>query len=1178
MSYTDLLPLRPVIDHETANSREDVVLQLFDVDVRSTAAPALDISDPSLLFRDTTYNSFDEDVAEARKYEKVGPGVVYVFGVTEQGHSVTLAVSNFKPWIHIEVNDTVTPTLIDLMVHELSNKFGTRDDRNKVVMKCPIELDYVPRKRAYGWVPASLTDTENVREFTYAQIKFPTVACMRAALFAFQNRSLQCLSRSTTLQVDIADAKTLVSEKFLAQAGLQASGWVRVKANMYNHVPLTERVTVSQLELKCSMAAMEAVPIDRIAPIVIAAVDIEVQSGDFRSFPDASDDINPCTYIGTTFWVYGDKQPRERVMQVLGSCSPVPNMRVESYQTEYELLTAWRDLIAVRANPEKIISYNGTGFDYAYMAKRFSRVKSMSYSRFNHFGRFLYESKPLHSSEMSSAAMGQNEVSSFPMSGRWQMDLFHYVKINYKLSSYGLDDVCKHFLGAAAQDSAGVTGGKVVLDYPGWVTQLTEAALEALRRFVLTVDPGETDEQLQRCVREIHVALQLSHTPLDEEALGGGAEADVVVVEEEDEEGSASKHAAADDHGQWLHVHSKMESAMDVLGKWLQSHQEHMATATTLLDTVIQPALDASGADNYRKLFRMYVAGPEHRGCIAAYCQVDCDLVLYLLDRISVVPNTVQMSQVCNTLLNDIANRGQQIKTFNLIARHAHRKNYVMNVRDVGWDPEENYEGATVLPPTPGYYQTPVATLDFASLYPSIMQAYNLCFSSIVLDDEYKNLEAHGARYSRYEIGSKTWVFQEHKKGLLPEILADLLAARRACKKEMAKYDKNSLDYKLADGKQLALKISCNSVYGFCGVLNNAMYSCMPVAVATTYNGRNLIQQTKKYVEDNFGCTVVYGDTDSVMIQFPGITTVHEAFPLAARAASEVTNFLRTKTSLPGFVKLEFEKVYLPYLLIKKKHYAGMKYEGEPDDPPYLDAKGLAVVRRDNCQLVRTTMKEVLHACMRDNDPLRAYQIVKQTVDRLIARQVPVKDLQVSNFLRKDLKDDHHPHIQVVKNMEARHAFGIPRCGDRVPYCILEGKKDSKIYERAEHPKYIEEHNLRIDLAYYLQNQLQKRLEKVLKPLPIPDVDLMFSRAAAAIMRDREGLQQLSSFACFAQFVPSQSLPPPRAPAPPPAPVVKRTQTQLRLDGSVATDVKKARKAGKQAEATKQMPLTAFFK
>lgn len=177
-----------------------------------------------------------------------------------------------------------------------------------------------------------------------------------------------------------------------------------------------------------------------------------------------------------------------------------------------------------------------------------------------------------------------------------------------------------------------------------------------------------------------------------------------------------------------------------------------MNRAQHLMDSQVQPALDASGDNNYRKLFRLYEVGPGPRGAIAIYCQVDCDLVVKLLDRLNVIANTFQMSQVCNTLADDVCNRGQQIKTFNLISRFA-REGYVMNRRETGWDPEATYEGATVLEPTPGYYQTPVATLDFASLYPSLMRGFNLCPSSLVLDPEYTTLP--DVKYGKYDIGGK---------------------------------------------------------------------------------------------------------------------------------------------------------------------------------------------------------------------------------------------------------------------------------------------------------------------------------------------------------------------------------------------------------------------------------------
>lgn len=1106
--------LRPPVPPELHTGSVDLVLQLFEVDVQNSAAPTFDVSNGELLRKDAVYQPSEEN--RGRSFNKAGPSIVYVFGVTQEGHSVCVAVRGFQPFFYVELKGEVDTLLVQRL----------RKDFERALRLTPgtVGLDIMLRKRAYGWVPESVTEVQRVRQFEFAKLSFPTVAAMREAATLLEGHALslkpsfrmntkdrervaklgtkhsvlRCLATVTT-PLDVCELKTQPSEKFLAQRGLTASGWMRVPARAYEVVDPESRCTYCQLEVACDMGALLPLSLDRVAPIVIAAVDIEVQSGDFRSFPDANNDSDPCTYIGTTFWVYGDRAPRLRVMQVLGTCAPVEGMVVESYQTEYELLTAWRDLIVLRGDPDKIISYNGTGFDFAYMYRRYERVRRQAngYSRFCHLGRYLFESQSLKVSKLESAAMGQNENSLFPMSGRWQMDLFHYVKINHKLSSYKLDDVCAHFLKGKGGSVGPVE--KVVLEFPNWVEDLTRRAVQYIKAQAAEHAPPDVQAKVNASCDE---ALRLCNSCAVEGGLFFSSvdETEQVLKDGEDDEPD-------DGDARWLPVHRALEKALDFLGDSLTS-----ATATVredvrdVLDREVQPALDASGTDNYRKLFRMYVEGAAHRAAIARYCQVDCDLLLYLMDRISVVPNTVQMSQVCNTLLNDIANRGQQIKTFNLISRFAYNNGYVLNFRNVGWDPTAEYEGATVLPPRPAYYQTPVATLDFASLYPSIMQAYNLCFSSIVLDDEYKCLESAGAQYGKYDIAGKTWVFQEHTKGVLPQILAELVAARRRVKKEMAKFDKSSLDYKLADGKQLALKVSCNSVYGFCGVLNNGMFPCMPVAVATTFNGRQLIQQTKAYVETHFGCTVVYGDTDSVMIQFPNITTVAEAFPLAARAAAEVSATMR------DVVKLEFEKVYMPYLLIKKKHYAGMKYEGEPDDPPVLDAKGLAVVRRDNCALVRTTMRDVLHLCMRDGNPMAAYEVVQRAVNRLVNREVDMAELEVSNFLRKDLKDDHHPHIQVVKNMEARHAFGIPRVGDRVPYVILEGRKDSKIYERAEHPKYVQEQGLRVDLEYYLRNQMQKRLDKVLKPLPIPDVDAMFDRAVAEANRKRMGMRKLDSY------------------------------------------------------------------
>jgi len=1085
---------------------DGVDFQILDVRVENdTDATSFDVADATgtaldarALFDNKAYRAPEPDRAAQKQC------LVYLFGVTAAGHSVCAAVRGFRPWLYLELTRAFDRTRVGQLCRELEKswRFGS------------VTETFVRRKRVYGWVPASARDPDRVREFDFAHISLQNTWHVRMLAAAIQRhnekcgggggtgstgggggdsgRSLACL-RDVHEAISVSEAKVQASEKFLASRGLVASGWVSIAATL-QRVPLDRRKTVVQLELECCVDDLRPLALASLAPVLIASVDIEVQSSDYRSFPDAAVAGDKVTFIGTTFWVFGDKQPRCRVMQVLGSCTPVPTMLIESYDSEEQLLLGWRDLIAVRADPDLVVSYNGTGFDFAYLAARHkfcqSSSSSSSYSRFNHLGRFLSQSKPLARHEVSSAGMGQNEIAEFPMPGRLQMDLFQYIKISQKLTSYKLDDVCKLFLKDTAAASA--ASAKVTLDAPGWVAALTRVAAAELD--ALTTDVGGEDTATKNALRARADAALAA-------ALNGGNDGG-----NGDGGGGADDDDGDDGDNRWADVYASLELAVDLVGKLVEGTEEAVQLdARARVDRAVQPALDASGTDNYRKLFRMYDS-PEaaHRGRIAEYCQVDCDLVLQLLDRLNVLPNMSQMSQVTYTLLNDISSRGQQIKTFNLIARHCFTGGYVMNFIDVGWDAAAEYEGATVLPPRTGYYENPVVTLDFASLYPSIMQAYNLCFSSIVLDDAYTHVE--GARYGRYDIAGKVWTFQEHHKGLLPQILEFLVAERRRCKKEMKKFEKGSLDYKLADGKQLALKVSCNSVYGFTGAMLHGMFPCMPVAVATTFNGRALILQTKAFMEQRYRAVVIYGDTDSVMVQFPGVTTVAAAFEIAARAARECTDTFRDVLSL------EFEKVYCPYLLVRKKHYAGMKYEEDPTHAPTLDAKGIALVRRDNCALVRSTMRQMLNATMRDNNPLAAYEAVRAQVAKLVERQVDLKELEISNVYRKGLQNDHHPQIQVVKNMVARHAFGVPRVGDRVPYVILEGRKNSLVYERAEHPKFVAENGLRVDLEYYLTNQLRQRLEHVLSALPVPSVDALFDGASAEIMRRRLGLRRVDTF------------------------------------------------------------------
>ena len=220
---------------------------------------------------------------------------------------------------------------------------------------------------------------------------------------------------------------------------------------------------------------------------------------------------------------------------------------------------------------------------------------------------------------------------------------------------------------------------------------------------------------------------------------------------------------------------------------------------------------------------------------------------------------------------------------------------------------ESEYQGATVLDAQTGAYYTPITALDFASLYPSIMRAHNLCFSTLVMQDRYKNLP--GVKYETF--GPHT--FAQEVPSLLPVILNELAAFRKKAKKDMAKAAKTPMEA-VYNGKQLAYKISMNSVYGFTGA-SKGMLPMLAIASTVTWRGREMIEETKNYVEKNFpGAKVRYGDTDSVMVEFDvggrkGQEAIDYSWQLGEQASEQCSKLFKAPNDL------ELEKVYCPYFL-----------------------------------------------------------------------------------------------------------------------------------------------------------------------------------------------------------------------------------------------------------------------
>ena len=379
---------------------------------------------------------------------------------------------------------------------------------------------------------------------------------------------------------------------------------------------------------------------------------------------------------------------------------------------------------------------------------------------------------------------------------------------------------------------------------------------------------------------------------------------------------------------------------------------------------------------HHTMITELFNGTPESRRRLAVYCLKDAYLPQRLMDKLMCLVNYTEMARVTGVPFNFLLAKGQQVKFISQLFRKAlEQKLVIPNIRS-DQSADEQYEGATVIDPTRGYYDVPIATLDFASLYPSIIQAHNLCYTTWLLNGKTTVEKLGLVKDEDYIITPNGDIFCTAKvrKGLLTQILEELLGARKRAKKELA-IETDPFKKAVLNGRQLALKISANSVYGITGATVGKL-PCLAIASSTTSYGRQMIERTKQEVEARYtiangyshDAQVIYGDTDSVMVKF-GPKELDKAMDLGRDAAT----FVSSKFITP--IKLEFEKVYFPYLLINKKRYAGL-YWTSPEKYDKMDSKGIETVRRDNCRLVQNVIETVLRKILIDQDVQGAQEYV----------------------------------------------------------------------------------------------------------------------------------------------------------------------------------------------------------
>lgn len=484
-----------------------------------------------------------------------------------------------------------------------------------------------------------------------------------------------------------------------------------------------------------------------------------------------------------------------------------------------------------------------------------------------------------------------------------------------------------------------------------------------------------------------------------------------------------------------------------------------------------------------KEIFASWKEGPEGRRRLAEYCLQDTRLVLALVKKLDVVQRVLLHARVTGVNCRDVLFRGEQIRVYSQILSKAHARGFVVEDQVKGDENDAaDYEGAFVVDPEPGFFRDPIVCLDFASLYPSLQRTWNLSFDTLVVEKEETTLPTNDVPGTAHR-----FVSSNVERGLLPIILDELLTQRKLAKKEMSR-ESDPLKKSLLNSKQLALKISANSVYGFCGA-RRGLLSCLEVAESTTAAGRNIIHYTCDVITRDFpGSTIVYGDTDSCFVRLPEELRSLDRQSLFAhgeRMAAHVNARFEETLSCANYVCLEMEKFFAPLILYCKKRYVGLCFE-DPGKPGKMMARGIELVRRDSFQFVRTCQERLVNLLITDAESgaARAVEEVRAMVKQLLALE-PGGDFALiaqSKSLKRDYKnEDGLPHV-VVNKMAQRRCPGSEKLpGDRVVFVVV-ASETSRLLDKVESLDFARERGLPPDWSYYLE-----ALEKpVLRVLEVP--------------------------------------------------------------------------------------------
>jgi DNA polymerase elongation subunit (family B) len=837
-----------------------------------------------------------------------------------------------------------------------------------------------------------------------------------------------------SIKLALHETKVNQVRKLLTQQNCKMSQWFSINAIEVNP---EDRISIDTIkEYIVDWKTMTALDLELVTHPGILMFDIESYSHNPKAFPDAWNAGDFAYMISCIYRRHGTEEGKRNICITYG-ISSVPNEGDEFIfvNNEEEMIRTFERIVR-ELDPEIVSGYNIHGFDYIYLDKRLQRI-GLSWGI---MGRIRNEKAILKSMSWQSSGYGHNDINILQMSGRISVDMLPLVKrLPMKLPKYNLDTVAMHYL-------------KI----------------------------GKDPVSAQDMFRIVKCQLLLEN-----------------VVEQ--------LRLPTDDKKKIIYQYRDPK----VLKKWIVTRNGELAYYD---EVEVEQLIDL--VDYVNDKMKM----------VADYCIKDSIVVMKLFNKLDIWIYLIQLSNITGVTPMELFTRGQQARGLSIVYNQATHTGYVVDSRLF---PKESFTGGFVGKPDPGVYENSIC-LDFKSLYPNIIRAYNICWTTYVppwmdhlIPDEMCNIiqwedeielkgQKRGETIEQYdgetvtnEKGKKFKIIRRrlrflkacgpngemvgpngrirYKQGLLPVLVGNLIDERNKVRKAQKAFNKNSVEWVIHEQRQLGMKVTANSMYGLLGVTGEGGVLPLPeAAMAVTAYGRQLIHFCNDYIAEKYNGYVVYNDTDSTMVQIPGVKNGMDANRWGKKLEDELSAIF------PDPLYLEFEKAGRQFC-IAKKNYVFWIYDQNGNlpydngDPEYM-AKGIPLARRDKAKWQRDIVKYGLDMIIKLHHHQDFLDMVIDNVVRTLRGEVPWEDFIIIRGLGSHYKVE---NFFMKLFAEELQKLGRPaQPGDRLEYVIVKtSNPDEKLGRRMRDPETFTRRlgtkaHEPVDYVYYIEHFLMDCMEK----------------------------------------------------------------------------------------------------